>query len=793
MIISFLKFAIRFFLKNKAYFFVSLISLSVGLVTFMYIAMYLNYENSYDKFHNEYENIYRLAVNEYSGENLTISSAKTDRLLAQTLVDNFGEVEHACRLVISFAPKIIFGKESYLGNKVIYADSSVFNILKFSFKYGNITDMLKSPEDAVCSESLAKKIFKTDNPIGLVFYTGRKQYTIRGVFKDYPINSHLKIDMLLANECFINEAPPLLPDWNSYQYYTYIKVREKTDITSLEKKLNNYILKLKRKINTDSVKYDYFLQPISGIHLHSNLQYETENNGDYFNFMVIRIISILLIVISWVNHINLLSSQILKRTKEFAVKSICGLHFRQLFIQFFIENLILNLISLVLSYLGLVLLFKKISSYLSISQLDISMLNHKLVLLIIAVIIIGTLITTLFYILFISKFKTVDILKNRSLNVVKINKNRALLLIVQFVFSIVFIYITVIVYNQNQYIKNYNIGVDISNTVVVKSAGYSRSLHNTMEIFKDKLVNYPQVESVTGANFIPGMQVDVQNISLSDQHVQSISMGIIYVDLDYFNTFKAKFVCGRNFSNNINLDRGSVVINESVAKFLGYTNPKDIIDKTLNYSNREFKVIGVTEDFNMGTLHQKQEPLIFLPLDLSKEYYAIKLNSSEKQFIKVIEKEFKSLIDLPFEYFYLENFMINQYKSEFVINRIFNVFTLIIIVITFLGLWIFTSFTIAQKEKEIAIRKVLGAPLIKNYNLINKDVFTIPLIISIVLSIPVVLVFYNYWKSSFAYQASISPLLWIAPIVLIYLIFQLAIIYHLFKVIRLNPCNYIKD
>ena len=793
MIISFLKFAIRFFIKNKAYFFVSLISLSVGLATFMYIATYLDYENNYDKFHQEYENIYRIAVNEYSGENLTISSAKTDRLLAQTLIDNFGEIKESTRLVTAFVPRIIFEEESYVDNNVIYADSSVFNILEFSFKYGDKANMLKSPEDAVCSESLAKKIFKTENPIGKMFSCGRQQYIIRGIFKDYPVNSHIKIDMLLANQRFINEAPPLIPDWNSYQYYTFIKARVNTNINSLEDKVNDYLAKLKGKVNSDSVKYDYYFQPISSIHLHSNLQYEAENNGSYFNIIIIQIIAILLIVISWINHITLLSSQILKRTKEFAVKSFCGLHFRQLFFQIFVENLIINTISFIISYVGLVFIFKKINTYLGINQLDVSMLNHKIILLVVIVILIGTLITTLFYLLFISKYKTVDILKNRSLNTIKINKSRTLLLVFQFIFSLVFIYITVIVFNQNQYIKSYKIGVDISNTVVLKGVNFSKSLHDNMEILKDKLMNYPQVENITGANYIPGMQVDVQNISLNDQNDLSVSLGIIYVDLDYFDTFKAKFICGRNFSDNINLDKRSVVINESATKFLGYENTRDILDKSLNYSNREFKVIGVTEDFNMGTLHNKQEPLIFLPLNLSKEYYAIKLNSSEKQFVNVIKKEFKSIIDLPFEYFYLENFIINQYKSEFVINRIFNVFTIIIIIITFLGLWIFTSFTISQKEKEIAIRKVLGAPLIKNYNLINKDVFTIPLVISVILSIPVVLVFYNYWQNSFAYQASISPLLWIAPIALIYIIFQVAIIYHLFKVIRLNPCDYIKE
>ncbi|HTE29634.1 MAG TPA: ABC transporter permease [Chryseolinea sp.] len=765
MLRNYIAAAFRSFKKQKGFTALNILGLSLAMASSIALFQYVDYEKSFDAYHERAEDIYRLQYNAWQDGKLNFESAMAVPAAAPALKNNFPEVEAFARLfpiggVMSYKSPTR-GYLSFHEERMPYADQAILKIFDIQVTRGNKEKALTGPDKVMLSGRAAHKYFGDEDPLGKTLdLAGVQSFEVTGVFKDIPENSHIRFDFLLSYETLKKYYDSYDVSWWWYDFYSYMLLKPGTDAAALQNKWNEYLYKLKKNDWKDN-KQEFILRPLLDIHLHSNLQYEAipneQRDGDSID--ALGILAIFIIVIAWINYINLATARSFKRAKEVGIKKVIGAARRQLITQFFIESVLINLLALII---GVVLLaitwpyFSILSGwYIPLSMLyDVRFLGWVL-----SIFICGTFLSGFYPAIVLSSFKPLSVLKGKISGAVSGEWTRRSLVVVQFTASIFLICGSFIVYQQLQFMKYKDLGVNIDKTLVLKGAGSIDSLYaGHLESFTNDVLALHGVENMTSSTSIPGEEIywtgGIKRISGGPDYIMVSHMGI---DPEFIPAYGLKVISGRNV--NKEHDETRVIVNRKLVETLGFESPEAAIGQFLSQQGDTIEIIGVVENFHQLSLKKPVEPLVFMRRQ-SAIFYSLKMGPSDprKTLVSLERVWKKSFPDAPFDYFYLDRFFNKQYELDNRFGKVFTLFTTLSIMISILGLLGLASFIASMRIKEIGIRKVLGSTVWQLVLLLSKG-FLVPVIIANLLAWPFVWFMMERWLQSFPYHISISVML----------------------------------
>jgi putative ABC transport system permease protein len=784
MIRNLLLTAFRNLRKNKFFSLLNILGLATGMAVFLLIAQYVRFERSYEDFVPNKKNIYRVKLESYNSNGLMSASAENYPGVGPALKNELPEVMSYARLynmgyknnvVITYKDAkpdpIAFKQRGFL-----YADSALFNMMGYEMIKGDPTTALAEPLTTVISEKYAKMYFKNEDPIGKTLLLQDDDFTnepakVTGVFRDLPSNTHLKFDILFSySTLFLRGSwatQRYKAGWNRKDMYTFIQLRPGTDPKTVEAKLPALVKKYKPELTGTARKDILGLQPLSDIHLQSDLAEEAETNGNDRIVLFMSLIGIFVLIIAWINYVNLSTARALERAKEVGIRKVTGAFKSQLITQFLVEAALVNLISVILAW-GLVALVLPYFNSLSGLQLTIFYLLKPWFFILLALLWIGGTFLSGFYpAIVMSSFKPVTVLKGKLKNSFRGILLRKGLVTMQFMASIVLIAGTLIVYRQLKFLMSRDLGMNIDQVLVVDRPAIadtnSTAFNSAIDLFHNEVKKSPGVQAVSASMTIPGKQrefkVTVKPFGVNAN--DSATVRVNSMDYDFIDVFKIQLLAGRNFSRDFPKDADtSVIITKTAASLLGYKSPEDAIGKTLsipNFGSWRPIVVGVVNDYHQVSLKKIIEPSLFFCSPYNGEFYSMRIKAANlPQTIQHIQQSWaKAFPGNPFQYFFLDEYFNKQYSNERKFGKLFTVFALLAIIIGCLGLFGLSSYTASQRIKEIGIRKVLGASVGGIVTLLSKDFIKLVLI-SIVIASPVAWWAMHKWLQDFAYRVNIS-------------------------------------
>lgn len=755
-----LKIAWRNILNNKIFSAINVFGLSIGLACCILMFLFIQHELSYDKFHANAENIYRV-TSDMEGPNGKTSLAVTPAPWFPLIKKDYPEVKEYVRLLKDEKTLIgEKGKEHSFVKNVLFADSTFFNVFSFKLLNGNPSKALAQSNSIVLTKEAARKYFGDADPVGKTIeattaFTSAIDVQVTGVIEEPPANSHIKFDALIS----MSTLGDLSGLWSNHMFNSYVVLANGVSKNTVEAKLRSFSDKyIANNPNADG-KNDIHLQQLTDIHLRSNLVGELEANGDITYVYIFLGIAIFVLLIACLNFMNLSTVRSLKRAKEVGMRKVVGAEKLQLIRQFLAESVLVAFFALIVSLI-IVVLALPVFNHLSERTLKIDFFsNYTFVLLLVALTGIVGLLSGIYPASVLSSFKPVEVLKGSFQKSIKGNALRKVLVTVQFVISITLIASTILVYKQLQFVQNKKLGFDKEKVVIATIQQNSDT--TKIEALKTSLLNTSGVISVSAASTIPSTKIPVNLIHDENSALkQNKSMQMLFVDHDFVKTMKMKIVGGRDFSHAFPTDANAgFIINEEAFKQLGFKNASNAVGKAFQWVMpdavlKSGKIIGVVEDFNITPLKTAVQPLVMHIVPRRFQYLYIRVSSNNA--LSAIENKFKQLNpDQPFEYTFLDDTISSMYASEQKLGKIFGYFSGLAILIACMGILGLSIYAAQQRIKEIGIRKVLGASTISIVGELSKE-FLKPVLIASLIASPIAWWAMNKWLQDFAYRINIS-------------------------------------
>ncbi|MBN1273045.1 MAG: ABC transporter permease [Candidatus Aminicenantes bacterium] len=779
---NYLKVTLNNLKKHKSFSLINILGLAIGLGCSILITSYVFHELSYDKYHKKADRIYRLCSDlKISGEHLNIP--KTSPPMAEYLVQNYPEVLNAVRFRSLGRMPVRNQNILFYENRIFFADNSVFDIFTFPLLKGDSETALKTANSAVITEEMAVKYFGSGDPIGKVLNINNEyDFTITGVLKNIPKNSHFVFDILCSFETYAQTDPRQMRNWLSLNNYTYILLQEGIDLKFLENKLPEMIEKrVSGILKAVKSELDVYLQPITSIHLHSNLMQEISGNSSIVYVYIFIAISVFILAIACINYMNLSTARSANRAKEVGLRKVMGANRSTIMKQFLGESIFFCLISLVFALLLVELTFPFFKS-LSGIDLNIGYLEYPWIIPgLLGLAVITGFIAGAYPAFFLSSFHPVRVIKGIFKAGYGAVRFRSALVVFQFFISIFLIIGTIGIFNQLKFMKNQRLGFQKEHIVVIPISDESTLV--SLQPLKEELKENGNILSVAASSHVPGQTTYVnpfipEGFSLQDMQY----MGELYIDHDFIPTLGIELAAGRNFSPELQTDiQNSIIINETAAKKLGWKDPigKTIADVSTSRTLKKRTVIGVVKDFHIESLHKKVIPLYIGYTTHLLDMLSVRIKPERiNETISFLENKMKQFDpNRPFEYFFLDDSFDAQYRSEEQLSRIFSYFAILAIFIACLGLLGLASYAAEQKTKEIGIRKVLGASVPDIMILLSKQ-FTKWVLMANVLSWPIAYYSLHIWLQGFAYRTNIT---WSAFILSALISFGIALLTVLYQ------------
>ncbi len=768
MLKNYIKTAFRSLTKNKEFTAINVLGLALGLATCLLIVLYVVDELSYDRYNTKADRVYRVNEDLKLGNN-NVLYAVCMPPLAQTLKNDFPEVEDAVRLKQSGGFHVQKGDESILEYGTVFADPSLFNVFTLPMIQGNPATALKEPNSVVLTESTAKKYFNTTNAVGQTLKIDNNQLlNVTGVIKDIPKQSHFNFDFFVSMSTWPDSKSN---QWLRSDYNTYILFRKGTNTQAFEKKLPAFLYKysngemqasLHLTMDAFEKSGSYFrlnLIPLLDIHLHSNRDSELSHNGTVQYVYIFSAIALFILVIACINFMNLSTARSANRAREVGVRKVLGSPRKYLIAQFLTESVLVTLAAAFIAFAAVILLLP-LFNFVSGKQL---MLNSQtlawiLPTLLVVVIVVGCLAGS-YPALFLSAFKPINVLNGKIASGFKGGRLRSLLVVFQFSISIFLIIGTIVIYNQLNYIQTKDLGYKRDQVLIIDKAF---ELGNHAQTFKEQVKQLPGVVNATLTGYLPTSQMRNSSIFFKDASAdqkKAIFPQSWNVDVDYIATLGMKMVSGRNFSNQMPTDSAGLIINETAAKFLGFKDPLNKtlfrnMDGNVNHT-KPYHIIGVVKDFNFSSLRENITPMVLL-LNEDMGYLSVKVKTSNlPALIDQMKSKWGSFTPVHFQYSFMDQDFDAAYKAEQRTGTISMIFTALAIIIACLGLFGLAAYAAEQRTKEIGIRKILGASVSVIVKTLSIDFIRL-VIISIVVATPIAWFLMNKWLQDFAYRINIQ-------------------------------------
>jgi putative ABC transport system permease protein len=792
MLKNYLKITLRNIKRNKVFSFINIAGLAIGMACCILIVNYIIFENSFDRFHKNADQIYRInTLLEFGGRGGNLAS--TNHPIGTYLKDNYPEVLDSARFrrYMYGNTLVQYEENKFFESRIYYADNSVFDVFTYPMIVGDPKTALKSPHSIVLTESKAKKYFGEDYPIGKILrLDNREDYKVTGVIRDTPRNTHFPFNMLLSFESFYVSNPQLKGNWTGdFEVHTFVLLMEDYDHKELEIKLPSIVEeKLGNIIKVVGGRVEYSIQPLTEIHLHSDLLNEPTGQSDISYIYAFSAIALFILLIACFNFMNLSTARSAKRAKEVGMRKVLGANKIKLVYQFLGESLILSTFAFIIAA-GLAELSLPIIRSLTSVKLDIFFTDIPLfVMTSVGFVFVVGIAAGSYPAFFLSAFKPVRVLKGTSRTGPANYRFRSILVVFQFALSVFLIIGTVIILHQINFMKNRNLGFDKEHIVFVQIL--DDFVQSSTETIKEELVKLPGVVRASAVSHVPGHGAR-HNAHLPEGFAlgESIMMGRISGDSDFLTTFGIELVKGRNFSHEFSTDvTDSILINETAAEKIGWEAPlgKQIFELLEEAVPRT--VIGVVRDFHTDSLHNPLEPICINQNSEEFSYVAVRLSPGDiSRTMTLLEKKWKELDPTgTFDYAFLDDSLNGQYRAEERLGKIFTYFSILAIFIACLGLFGLASFTAEQKTKEIGIRKVLGAPVSEIVFLLSKE-FTKWVIAANLLAWPIAYFVMNKWLQNFAFRISIGIGSFLLATSIALLIALITVSYQSLKAALANP------
>jgi putative ABC transport system permease protein len=768
MIKNLLRIAIRNFKKDKWYSVLNVLGLTIGITFSLFLIFYISDELSFDRYHEKGDRIYR--INSYIHE----KDKNTDWTLTQLplgpqLRKDYPQVEEMTRFVSRERTLFKNGDNNFYETKIYYADSTVFKVFTYHFLEGNAGTALQAPFDIVITKSLADKYFgKHESAMGKTLRTVYDVYKVTGVIDDVPRNSHIRFDMLISFSTLLRNNQNQ-GNWGSFFVYTYLLLKPGTNPQTINNDLEtvnkSFVVPIFKQFN---VSMRYGVQRIADIHLHSKLQYEPEELGSMSYVWIFSAVAFFMLVIACINYMNLTTARSASRAKEIGIRKVVGSSRKQLIGQFLTESLLNAFIAVILSFLLVVLLLPFFNS-LSGKEFRFSTILHPFnILILVAVLLFTGLVGGSYPAFYLSAFRPVGILKG-ALSKASGNINlRRTLVVLQFSVSMVMLICTWVVYAQLSYLRKVDVGFN-KNEVMMVTINTGQDERGKIFAMNNDFRSLPGIVQVGTANSYPGapsINLNLFTVQTNTGYVDK-AVECYNVDEHYFDVLGIKMIKGRNFSGPSDTLH-SIVVNEAMVKQFGWD---EAIGKRVKFpgdtSGNYLEVVGVFKDFNQKSLYNPIAPLLLFYgpngniIQLKLQAGAIQSAISKAQ--TTWKKYFP---ELPFEYKFLDADFNSQYIADQKRGKIFAAFSVLTIIITCLGLLGLTAFTTQQKQKEISIRRVMGASILQVVTLITRNYLWLALISALV-AFPVAWYFMRGWLNLFPYNTGLTVIPFIVPALVI--------------------------
>ena len=768
-----LKLALRNLIRRKGYSALNILGLATGITCCLLIFQYVAYERSYDGFHKNAGQIVRLRLDAYQQGKLAWQSATVYPAIAPAMKKEFPEVENFCRLIdanllLSNPQKNVKFNET----KGYFADPSALDMLGIRLTKGNPATALNGPDKILLSETMAKKYFSDEDPLGrrLTVRNGQVSfYEVTGVFKDYPANSHL-IPNHLVSYSTLGKELRLQGDssnatetaWGWYDFYAYLQLKPGTDWRSLEAKLPAFC---DRHMNNDdwrkknNAKNELYLIPLKDIHLYSNYNQEAEVNGNGKAVGFLFLISFLIIAIAWINYTNLATARSLERAREVGVRKVLGAIRGDLILQFLTESFLLNFMAVLIA-IGSALLLAPYFNSLIGSEAGPYYFSRPYSLGFAGIFLAGAFLSGVYPAFVLSGYNPIRVLKGIFRNSAGGQILRKSLITGQFAVSVILIAGTILVYQQVQYMRQQQLGANINQTLVIEGAGSLQdSVYKAVfQPFKTGLLQQTDIASVTASTNVMGQEIYWTSgiARVGDLSKPPVTLYHLGVDYDFLPAYEIKLDAGRNFSREFGTDEKAALINEKAAELLGFKNAADALNGKLRRGGDTLRIIGVVSNYHHQGLQKAIDPMLILLVPNVRNYYSVKLHTANpQQAIATIKKDWDRYFpDDPFHYFFLDESFNEQYKADTRFGQVFGLFAFLAILIACFGLLGLSAYNVSQRTKEIGIRKVLGASAQSLVFLLSKD-FLFLVLISLLIAIPLTWWVMNNWLQDFAYRISI--------------------------------------
>lgn len=779
---------------------INVFGLSVCVAAALLILLYVRFELSYDSFH-DYKQAYRVESRLYEGKALTDNWATTTFGHAPVMSREIPGIDKYVRLTAQDREQVVtYEDKQFAEERYCYTEPGFFEIFNFPIVKGEKNRQLARPNTVVITENAAHRYFNKTNPLGkiLKFSTASSEqnFEVTGIIKDMPANSHIHYDFLLS----YSTIPQARQDiWYIHGVYTYVKLEPGKEPSDIEAAFSN----ISDRYRTTALQHKNWsveLIPLKDIHLTPQKSYEKEPKGSRIAVYILSLMAIALLIIGWVNALNLTIARVLERGKEFGVRKLFGASYRQTFSLGLIEAGLTNVLATVIALGWMEVLLPLIYTWAGQDFGSDILRQFSFWQTVIALVGIGTLFTGLYPSFLLCHIRPSDIMRGKLLHSKRGNTTRKALIVIQFIASFILITGTFVIIRQIRHMQS-----ETSSTqqiLVVKYPSFTDNMPVRMESFKKQLKQKSYVRNVSVSGAVPG--VEVANYFTNRPYGSDLSaiklIQMFAVDYDYMDTYKPQLVCGRNFSEEYGDELNKIILNEEAVQLLGYNSNEEALGRqlTMEVLKDPLEIIGVVKNYHQQSLATPYKPIIFFIKErvpfIATPYISIQINNLiGTQQITEIEQSFRNLFPTSlFSYYFLDDFNDNLYREDRNFGWIFASAALLAVFVACLGLWVVTLFSTLSRTREIVIRKVLGARKFELFMALTHELLLLTLLAA-VLGIPISIFLMKSWLNTYAFHISLAWWIYILAFILLIIIALLTVIRQVWRTIRLEPMKILRS
>lgn len=824
MVINNLRISFRHLRKSSVFTLINVSGLAVGISAFVFIVHYISFHLSFDNFHSNKEQIYRIGLNRYENGELVETSAKTFPGLRALLKQNFPEIHHVTGFIKTPANTgFLFRHNGQIYNEAggwLSSDSSFFNVFPSLLLRGDAATALKKPNSIIISETLAKKVFGDEDPIGKTMdriddYSSGQNFTVTAVLRDIPDNAHFQATVVQH----INDTWPESDDelWGEGRLSTYATFSENTQTEIIEKRLNSLLTEI-GKDNELVRDTRVFLQPLKSIHLSSSHPDELESNGNKELLFLLCGVGIIILIMAWINYVNLETSRLVLRIREFGIRRIIGSGRSALAFQFLTEYFVLTGAALIVALGIVVYVSPSYSSLTGVEFKQTGAVDPEVWSIALVAFLTGTVLAGIYPVIYLLGFSPTAALKGQASRRTSAGTVRKSFVVIQFTASIVLIAFMMTVALQLDHMKGINKGIQLETLIALRNpTAYSgqeiTAKYSEFQTFKERLLQYPAIRSVASSSAIPGAEIGFNYVDLLKRNVgdpyDPRAFKTMFVSADFISTYDIKMLAGNSFSTPAGFNGetpwetenwSNIILNETAIRHLGFQSIDAAINQEVYFSpfddQLKCRIIGVIDDYRHESAKKTVYPTILFHNygSFQQVYFSIKVNSGSNlhQILADVEKIWKRIWpDRPFEFFFLDEYYDRQFKSEVSFQRIFTLFAGIAIVVACLGILGMTLFQMNSKLKEVSIRKVLGASFFGLILLLSKLNFKLVLISSVIAA-PLIYILSKEWLSVYPEKINMSAWFTVFSVMVLFIAVIIVTCFQIIRIARANPVDHLR-